>query len=415
MHTTIQKITKNTQHRIGIFFICFCAIFLIHPQILYAQEDIPSHIEEPTVAEQSFYRAKVIDVIDEKQIEEFGDTFIRQNLRVQITHGPFEGKDSIVTNEINIKHKERLAKENDILVIGESIIEGSLSYYVADVFRLKGIVLTFLAFLLCVFWSIRGKGVRALLGLVSSFIVIFAFLLPHILAGGSPLLIACISAVLIASISLYIAHGISLRTTIAFLGTVITIGISLVISYIVVSISALSGLGTEEAFFLQFAGTHSIDLKGILLAGIIIGTLGVLDDITTAQTAAVEQIYEANKTLSKKELYARGIIVGKEHIISLVNTLVLAYTGAALPLLLLFSIYTQPLWVTLNNEIIIEEIIRMLVGSMALIIAVPLTTSIAAYFFSPDATKLLRALSWCPLFQKTSDTHHHHHHGHHHS
>jgi uncharacterized membrane protein len=147
-------------------------------------------------------------------------------------------------------------------------------------------------------------------------------------------------------------------------------------------------MGSEEAFYLQFAPGASINLRGLLLGGIIIGVMGILDDITTAQTAVVEQIYHANPTLSARELYQRGSIVGREHILSLVNTLVLAYTGASLPLILLFKIYERPAWVTLNSEIIMEEIIRMLVGSITLIIAVPITTFIAAEYYSKKKPRI---------------------------
>ena len=138
---------------------------------------------------------------------------------------------------------------------------------------------------------------------------------------------------------------------------------------------------SEEAFFLQATPEKIFNLRGILLAGIIIGTLGVLDDITTAQAAVVEELHKAQTSFNMRELFTRASSVGREHIISLVNTLVLAYTGASLPLLLLFEIYERPVWLVLNSEIIIEEIVRMLVGSTALILAVPLTTGLAAWYY----------------------------------
>jgi len=144
----------------------------------------------------------------------------------------------------------------------------------------------------------------------------------------------------------------------------------------------LFGLGSEESLDLQYGALKNINLQGLLLAGIIIGALGVLDDITTAQTAAVAELKLANAKLSFDELYRRGMAVGKEHITSLVNTLALAYAGASLPMLLLFTVYQQPLWVTLNSEFVVEEVVRTVVGSLALTVAVPITTFLAAYWFS---------------------------------
>src|SRR5690606_22392691 len=142
-------------------------------------------------------------------------------------------------------------------------------------------------------------------------------------------------------------------------------------------------LGTEEAFYVQAAGgLGTINLKGLLLGGIIIGVLGVLDDITTAQAAVVEQLHVTDNTLAFRELLRRGLAVGHEHIISLVNTLALAYVGASLPLLLLFTQGYTPLWVAINSERIIEEVVRTLIGSSALVLAVPITTILAALVFS---------------------------------
>lgn len=400
-----------------IIFFLAATFFCIFPTLVFATEsdDALDTVDEvPSVTNAQFYQAKVLDIVHQEIVEEYGSSFIRQQLRVQIKKGPQKGRDLLIDTEVPAQNPERAPTVGQYIVVGESIIAGELVYYMHDIYRLRSIVIILILFLGLVFWTIRRKGIRALLGLFISFVVILYYLIPKLLDGWSPLFVAITSAFFIATVSLYVAHGVYLRTTVAFLGTMCTIVLSIILAWFIVHISALSGLGTEEAFYLQFAGNISFDLKGLLLGGILIGTLGVLDDITTAQTAVVEQIHLTDPTLSFKELYRRGTIVGREHIISLVNTLVLAYTGAALPLLLLLSIYTQPLWVTINNEFFIEEVIRTLVGSMALIVSVPFTTAIAAYFFSNRATHILATLSWCPFFRKDSYTttqgHTHHHH-----
>ncbi len=187
---------------------------------------------------------------------------------------------------------------------------------------------------------------------------------------------------MIATVSIYVAHGFNRRTSVAVGGTLISICIAIGTSLLFVWMGKLFGVGAEETLYLQTAGIGNINLQGLLLGGIIIGALGVLDDITTAQSAAVAEIADANPSLTSGELLKRGLSVGKEHITSLVNTLVLAYAGASFPALLLFVVYERPWWVVANTELIAEEIVRTLVGSIALMCAVPITTAIAARVFS---------------------------------
>jgi uncharacterized membrane protein len=213
--------------------------------------------------------------------------------------------------------------------------------------------------------------------------MILAFgMIPAILRGDDPLAVSVIGASVIAIVSILLAHGINRRSIVALSATVLTLMIAVAFSFVAVLFTQLSGSGTEEANFLQLGSLPTINLQGLLLGGMIIGILGVLDDVTTAQVAAVEEISIADSTLSPKELYVRGLRVGKEHIASLVNTLALAYAGASFPLFLLFAIEGgPPLWVVLNAEYIMEEVVRALVGGMAIVIAVPVTTILAAWRF----------------------------------
>jgi uncharacterized membrane protein len=170
---------------------------------------------------------------------------------------------------------------------------------------------------------------------------------------------------------------------------VITFTITAIMAVSFVKIASLFGLGTEEAMFIVGDARIKINMQGILLGGIIIGTLGVLDDITTSQAAAIDEINKANPKLTMYQLYKHGTSIGKEHIASLINTLALAYVGAALPLLLLFSINQgTPLWVIVNSEYIAEEIVRTMIGSLSLVLAVPITTILATYFLKKTNVKL---------------------------
>jgi uncharacterized membrane protein len=159
-----------------------------------------------------------------------------------------------------------------------------------------------------------------------------------------------------------------------------------------VQITKLFGLGSEEAFYLQSYKLGQLDMRGLLLAGIIVGTLGILDDITISQVSIIEELYDVDKSLTFWNLVSRGLNIGREHIASLINTLALAYVGASFPLLLTFSItQSQPLWVIANGETIIEEVVRTLVGSVTLILAVPIATFLSAYFIK-HPPKILQRL-----------------------
>ncbi len=348
-------------------------------------ESDESALEGPVEVTDEFYRGKIIRVVTETEQPGYtdGEYILTQELEAEIISGPEDGKKVIVANEILRKNTGGWQLDvGDLIIIGKSTIAGEAQYYISDMYRLDALWIVFGIFLLVTLLLTKFHGFRAFVGLLISFFVIGWYIVPHIIQGGNPLLISLIGTSIIAATSLYIAHGFQARTSLALLGTLLSISIALGISYFFVTFTHLFGMGSEEAFYLQFAPGAIINLRGLLLGGIIIGVLGILDDITTAQTAVVEQIYHANPELSGRELYHRASLVGREHILSLVNTLVLAYTGASLPLILLFKIYERPAWVTLNSEIIMEEVIRMLIGSITLIIAVPITTFIATRYYS---------------------------------
>jgi len=182
----------------------------------------------------------------------------------------------------------------------------------------------------------------------------------------------------IIPITFYLSHGFNKKTTVAVGGTVIALIITGILAGIFVEAAKLTGFASEEAGFLQVAKQGLVNIKGLLLAGIIIGVLGVLDDVTVSQSAIVFQLKQANAKIKAGELYKRAMDVGKDHISSMVNTLVLVYTGAALPLLLLFIDNPHPFSEVVNYEIIADEIVRTLVGSIGLVLAVPITTLIAS-------------------------------------
>ena len=328
----------------------------------------------------TFYTAKVIQIRATPDSEKKG--LPPQTNTVQITSGDKKGeKVDILNGGIFAAGGIQPIGEGDTIVISKDASAGVADYYIEGPYRLVSMMMLFLIFLglVCVLCGMRGLS--AVLGLVFSIFVLAAYVVPQILAGSDPFLVSISAAFVIAIISLYCAHGLNKRTTVALGGTMASLCLAAVLSSISVYFTRLSGMGTEESFFLQMGGLDAINLKGLLLGGIIIGVLGILDDATTGQAAAVDEIAKANPSLSRTELFRRGLSVGREHITSLVNTLALAYAGVSLPLFLLFTVNAdQPLWAIVNSEFISEEIVRALVGSISLVLAVPLTTALAAYF-----------------------------------
>lgn len=229
-----------------------------------------------------------------------------------------------------------------------------------------------------------------------SIIVILNFIIPQILNGANPLVISIVGGIGILSVTLFLAHGVNKPTFIAWFSTLISLIFVGILATIAVELARLTGTGSEDANSLRIGITEHINLQGLFLGGIIIGALGVLDDITTSQTAVVFELKHANPKLTAVQLVNKARRVGTEHIASLVNTLVMAYAGVAMPILIILVINPQewPGWAIFNSQIIAEEIVRTISGSIGLILAVPITTFIAAwYVHQKDLSQLPRSHS----------------------
>ncbi|MCU0270114.1 MAG: YibE/F family protein [Acidimicrobiales bacterium] len=223
----------------------------------------------------------------------------------------------------------------------------------------------------------RLKGLAALAGLAGSLAVLVAFTLPAIIDGSNPVAVAIVSASAIAFLAIYLSNGVNPRSTVALLGTLSALALTWLLAVVFVELAQFSGLASEEASYLRVTGGE-IDLQGLVLAGIVIGALGALDDMTVTQASTVWELHRANPHQSRRRLYRAGLVVGRDHVASTVNTLVLAYAGASLPLLVLFVIADQSLGDIANGELVATEIVRTLVGSIGLVASVPLTTWLAA-------------------------------------
>ncbi len=253
-------------------------------------------------------------------------------------------------------------------------------YSVTDKVRTGALLKLFILFVIVILLISGEAGLRSLLGLLFSFSIIFKFVLPQILLGSNPLTVALLASFVILLVSYLLTHGVSNKTMIAIFGTFGALIVTGVLALLYAKAASLSGFSSEEVAFL-IGNIKQDSFYNLMLAGIIIGSLGVLDDITISQASIVSELSEANHRLGIAELYKRAMNIGRDHISSLVNTLVLVYAGSALPLLLLFVTSQATPIDLLNYEVVAEEIVRTLVSTIGLVTAVPITTMIASYWY----------------------------------
>lgn len=262
-------------------------------------------------------------------------------------------------------------------------MDGSETAYFVDIVRTKGLWLVFAVFVAVILIVGLRRGFLALIGLGLTVAILFAVVFPRILAGADPVLTIVIAGIAILAVNLFLAHGFTKNALIAFASTSVGVTLAWVFGELFVRMAKLTGLGDEQSVFLYWdiGGLHAP--VGLLLAGIILGAVGVLDDVAITQCETVAELKAANASFTQKELFLRGMRVGRHHIASTVNTLVLAYAGSALPLFLIFlSDANVSLWRFLNTEVVTEEIVRTLAGTSALVLVVPLTTFAASYAWS---------------------------------
>jgi uncharacterized membrane protein len=260
------------------------------------------------------------------------------------------------------------------------------SYQVVDFQRGFSLWLLGLLFAASVIVLGRWRGVAALVALGVSFAVLVGFVLPAILAGRSPLAVALVGSCLILFAVLYISHGMTARTSTAVLGTVVSLALIGVLSWAFTKAAQLTGLDdSTQNLIAALGGNTRVDPRGLLLAGFVIGALGVLDDVTVTQASAVWELRRVNPTLGTPALFASAMRIGRDHISSAVNTLVMAYAGAALPLLLFFTVSGKSLGQALGAQDVATEVVRTLAGSVGLVASVPITTAVAALVASHEA------------------------------
>ena len=346
---------------------------------------------------QGFIKAEVVAIEDER-VENIPGTEATtkvQSVRAKLLEGENAGEEVVFDNDL-----VTLEAGDAIFVTHMRTHDGFDLYLLKDVNRQAELWALLVLFVVLLLVFAGWQGARALICLGLSIAAIVFVLIPALLKGYDPVLASlCIAGVVLA-LALFGTHGINISSGTAFVGTMSAVAITSIIAWVFVGAMRLSGFGSEASVYLNFATDGQLDLSGLLLGSIIIGVLGVLDDVSITQASVVAELKHANHSLSTYELYRRAIKVGRDHVGSLVNTLALAYVGAALPLVLLFATSSAPLGFTLNQEVIASELARIIVGSIGLILAVPLTTICAAWWYGThevdDSVDL-------------SHGHHHHH------
>ena len=305
-----------------------------------------------------------------------------RNVTVVVQEG-IESGSLVVLPEVNTSFDPTFPQ----LAAGDNVILGfdsvTNSYYYQDRDRMSSLWWLILLFAVTVICLARVRGLLALFAMGGTVLMLVKFIAPSVLDGNDPVLVCVVAAAAIAYFSLYFTHGFSLMTTVALAGTLIALGLTLGISWIFFELAKFSGYSSEEAFVLPFLA-ESLDVRGLLLGGTIIAALGALDDVTVTQAATVLELSARNHELSTRQLMISGLRVGREHIASTVNTLLLAYAGSSIPLLLLFAVSEQSLGDVANSELIAIELVRTLCGSIGLVAALPITTYLAALLMRAD-------------------------------
>ena len=250
-------------------------------------------------------------------------------------------------------------------------------YNLAGFERHAPLLLLTIAFVAIVLLFARWRGALALVGLGISLLVVAKFVGPAILDGTEPVAVAVVGALAVMFVTISLAHGVGPQSVAAMLGTATSLGLIVLLATLFSGAANLSGLASDESALL-LVGREELSLQGLVLAGFIVGALGVLDDVTVSQASTVMALRRANATLPLWRLYREALIVGRDHVAATVNTLVLAYLGTSLPIVLLFSVAGTSFGEAVNAEAVAQEIVGTLVGSIGLVAAVPVTTALAA-------------------------------------
>ncbi|HUI89932.1 MAG TPA: YibE/F family protein [Anaerolineales bacterium] len=323
--------------------------------------------------------AQVTKIIDEGQINLNGRNQPYQVMQVDILEGDYKGLPlQIDYGKVQLRNDNfRFVPGDEVYVEVDKTPDGLLQAHYVDYVRTRPLLVLLITFILSMLVMGHWKGLGSLVSLGVSMVIIIGYVIPHVLAGEDPVQVSLIGSLILLAATLYLTYGWNLKTHASVVSIMVSLLLTGALSLFFVYLTRLTGYGDENTGFLMQFSSVPIDPRGLLLGGMIIGSLGVLDDLVTSQSAAVVEIHDANPALGFRSTLQKAMRIGQDHVAATVNTLVLAYTGAALPLLLIFTLGNGSYSYFINSEFLAEEIVRTLVGSLGLIAAVPISTFLA--------------------------------------
>ncbi|MBX4205591.1 YibE/F family protein [Candidatus Microgenomates bacterium] len=372
-------------------FILSLALLISVPSLTHAAQTSPSPSasNEPTqIAGQpqqnEFYLARVSQIVEEGN-RELGEGFTQpyQKIKLVILNGAERGK------EIEMEHgslytisDEQKVKKGEFVVVTKSFQADQPTYYIADRYRVVAVAIGFV--LVFIAWAIlgRGKNLGMLVSLIGSFLVTYMYLVPRLIVEKSSYIPLAIGVLVILALLSYIGYGVGKKSTVIFASGIVTSILVSLVSFLLFKFAYISGTGSEEAIFLQTGAVDPIGLKALLMAGVVVGTLGVITHLANKQIGIVMNLKESFKKLKKQDLFKKSVINPENNLSSYIAIMFLAYFGTMLPLVMLFGANPGvPFWVTFNSEFIIEEIARLLVAISAIVLVIPVSSFVSLYIF----------------------------------
>ncbi len=349
-----------------IIIALFASIFNV-----YADEEPIMYTEKAVILE--------VEDIENIDFEDYG--MDQQYVKLKITSGKYKNKNIDIINNLsgNKAYDIKVEKNDKVVVVIEEQVSGNIDVFISEYLRQDYILYLSILFIVLILIVGKQKGIKSVITLIITLFSVIKILLPLILKGFNPILTTICVSICITAMTLFIVSGINTKSISAIIGTTGGVLTSGVLSYYIGSKIRLTGFNSEEAIMLSTIGDSiHLDFKALLFAGIIMGALGAVMDVGMSISSSIEEINKANPSLSKKELFSSGMNVGRDIMGTMTNTLILAYTGSSIPLLLLFMYYEPSIIKILNLDIIATEIVRSLSGSIGLIVAIPLTALVSS-------------------------------------
>lgn len=358
----------------------FILLFILILSFSISYADTSDHGE---VVGEHTERAVVLEADDLSEVTDSEGSFLQeQHVKLEIISGKYEGEIFEINNQLS-GHAvyDIVVEEGDkVVVLIEEHEDGRTGIYISDYMRQDYTIYLALAFVILIILVGRTKGIKSVITLSLTLFVIIKVLLPAILNGMNPIPLTIVLSIFITIVTLFIIAGINTKSISAIIGTVVGVLVAGFLAYFVGTQVKLTGMSSEEAVMLLYIPQEvSFDFKGLLFSGIIMGALGAVMDIGMSIASSIEEIYNANPSLTRKQLFNSGMNVGRDVMGTMTNTLILAYTGSSIPLLLLFMAYETSFIKILNLDVIATEVVRSLAGSIGLVIAIPVTAMVTSF------------------------------------